>query len=136
MIVADSNLIAYLMISGKQTPLARAVLRRDPKWTAPLLWRSEFRNVLALYLRQQHLSLADALQYMREAETLLAGGEYPVDSAPVLRLAEHSGCNAYDCEFVHLAEELGAPLVTSDGKVLRALPRTALSMEDFTRQSC
>lgn len=135
MIVADSNLIAYLMISGEQTPLAQAVLRRDPEWTAPLLWRSEFRNVLALYLRQQHLSLADALQYMQEAETLLAGGEYPVDSAPVLRPAERSGCSAYDCEFVHLAEELGVPLVTSDGKVLRAFPRTALSMEDFTRQS-
>jgi predicted nucleic acid-binding protein len=36
---------------------------------------------------------------------------------------------------VHLAEELDVPLVTSDGKVLRAFPRTALSMEDFTRRS-
>lgn len=131
MIVADSNLIAYLLIQGDHTPAAQAVLRRDPVWAAPLLWRSEFRNVLALYLRQKHLTLADALQYAEEAESLLRGNEYQVESAAVLRLAEHSGCSAYDCEFVHLAQELGLPLVTSDGRVLRAFPAVAVSMVDF-----
>jgi len=118
-IVADSNLIAYLLIHGSQTPAAQAVLRRDSTWAAPPLWRSEFRNVLALYLRQKHLSLADALQYVQEAEGLLQGNEYQVESAPVLRLAEQSSCSAYDCEFVCLAQELGVPLVTSDNRVLR-----------------
>ncbi len=131
MIVADSNLIAYLLIQGDHTPAAQAVLRRDPVWAAPLLWRSEFRNVLALYLRQKHLSLADALQYAEEAESLLRGNEYQVESGPVLRLAEQSGCSAYDCEFVHLAQELGLPLVTSDGRVLRAFPAVAVSMADY-----
>jgi len=132
-IVADSNLIAYLLIQGAQTPAAQAVLRRDSLWTAPLLWRSEFRNVLALYLRQKHLSLADALQYVEEAEALLQGNEHQVESAPVLRLAEQSGCSAYDCEFVHLAQELGVPLVTSDQRVLRAFPSVAVSMSDFVK---
>ena len=131
MIVADSNLIAYLLIQGDHTPAAQAVLRRDPIWAAPLLWRSEFRNVLALYLRQQHLSLADAVQYAEEAESLLQGNEYQVESAPVLRLAEQSGCSAYDCEFVQLAQELGIPLVTSDKRALRAFPSVAVSMLDF-----
>jgi predicted nucleic acid-binding protein len=131
LIVADSNLIAYLLIQGDHTPAAQAVLRRDPVWAAPLLWRSEFRNVLALYLRQKHLSLADALQYAEEAESLLRGNEYQVESGPVLRLAEQSGCSAYDCEFVHLAQELGLPLVTSDGRVLRAFPAVAVSMADY-----
>ena len=131
MIVADSNLVVYLLIEGDQTPAAQAVLKRDPVWAAPLLWRSEFRNVLALYLRQKHLSLADALHYMREAEGLLHGNEYQVESAPVLRLAEESGCSAYDCEFVQLALDLSSPLVTSDKRVLRAFPSVAVSMADF-----
>lgn len=131
MIVADSNLIAYLLIRGDQTPGAQAVLRSDPLWAAPLLWRSEFRNVLALYLRQKHLSLPDALQYVQEAETLLRGNEYQVESAAVLRLAEQSGCSAYDCEFVHLAQDLGVQLVTADKRVLRSFPSTAVSMPDF-----
>lgn len=131
MIVADSNLIAYLMIRGEQTESARAVLRTDPVWAAPLLWRSEFRNVLALYVRQGHLALADALEYSREAEALLHGREYQVPSAPILVLSKESGCTAYDCEFVHLATELDVPLVTSDKRVLRAFPRLAVSIIDF-----
>lgn len=78
MIVADTNLISYLMIPGQRTADAQAVLRKDALWAAPLLWRSEFRNVLALYLRQQHLSLTDALQLTEAAEALLSGREYQV----------------------------------------------------------
>lgn len=131
MIVADTNLIAYLMIPGEQTQLARSVLRKDAVWVAPLLWRSELRSVLALYLRQQHLRLADALLYMNEAEMLLHGGEYQVESPGVLQLAERSGCSAYDCEFVHLAQELAVVLVTSDKKMLRVFPETAVSLDNF-----
>ncbi len=32
---------------------------------------------------------------------------YSVISRHVLTLAEHSGCSAYDCEFVALAQDLG-----------------------------
>ena len=133
MIVADTNLIAYLLIRSEQTPAAEAVLRKDPSWAAPRLWRSEFRNVLALFLRQGRLTLAGALQYVQEAENLLNGREYDVPSAPVLELAQQSGCTAYDCEFVHLAQHLGVSLITSDQRVLRAFPDLATSLQDFVR---
>lgn len=133
MIVADTNLIAYLLIQGNQTADAEAVLRKDAVWAAPLLWRSELRNVLALYLRQKHLTLADVLQYMQEAEVLLEENEYHVESDPVLRLADQSECSAYDCEFVALAQKLNVPLVTSDGRLLRSFPSVAVSMSDFLR---
>ncbi|HEU4754538.1 MAG TPA: type II toxin-antitoxin system VapC family toxin [Armatimonadota bacterium] len=135
MIVADSNLIAYLLIRSEQTPAAEAVLRKDASWAAPLLWRSEFRNVLALYLRRGHLTLADALQYMQEAEALLEDREYQVPSAPVLELSQRSGCTACDCEFVHLARELGVPLVTSDQRLLHAFPEVAVDPRDFAARS-
>jgi len=130
-IVADSNLIAYLMISGEQTESARSVLRTDSEWAAPLLWRSEFRNVLASYVRQGQLALADALEYSREAEALLHGREYQVPSAPVLVLSNESGCTAYDCEFVYVAKELGVPLVTSNKRVIRAFPEIAVPIAEF-----
>lgn len=131
MIVADTNLIAYLMIRSEATPSAEAVLRRDPLWAAPLLWRSEFRNVLALYVRKGVLSVPDAVLYMDAAEELLAGREYQVPTAPVLQLSQASGCSAYDCEFVQVAQELDTVLVTSDQKVLEAFPGRARSMEAF-----
>lgn len=132
MIVVDSNVIAYLYTaSGPQTAAAERALDRDPEWAAPLLWRSEFRNVLALYMRQQSLPLSAALNAQSRAEALLAGREYAVDSGRVLTLAAESGRTAYDCEFVTVAQELGVPLVTSDRQVLASFPDVAVSLRDY-----
>ena len=59
--------------------------------------------------------------------------EYSVVSHRVLQLATDSGCTAYDCEFVALAQDLRVPLVTTDGKILRAFPTVAVSLEAFAR---
>ncbi len=131
MIVVDTNVIAYLFIQGDRTAQAEDVLRKDSDWAAPYLWRSEFRNILALYIRQGQLSLADAKALMHEAEVLMNSGEYEVGSDQVLGLAQSSKCSAYDCEFVTLAQQMKITLVTSDKKVLAAFPGTAVSMEVF-----
>jgi predicted nucleic acid-binding protein len=131
MIVVDTNVVVYLHIANVKTPQARRAFEKDPAWAAPMFWRSEFRKVLRLYMRQGKLSLAEAVQLMSEAELLFLGAEYPVDSEQVLRLVASSGCTAYDCEFVALAKQLGAPLVTTDDDVLRAFPETALALDAF-----
>ena len=46
---------------------AEQALVQDRQWAAPLLWRGELCNVLALYIRKQILSLAEAQQVMGEA---------------------------------------------------------------------
>ena len=60
MIVVDTNIIGYLYLTSDRSLQVERALCKDPAWVAPLLWRSEFRNVLALYLRQGLLSLEDA----------------------------------------------------------------------------
>ena len=124
MIVVDTNVIAYLWLPGPHTASAERLLRQDPDWNAPLLWRSEFRSVLAGQVRRRRMTLATAVRIASEAESHLRGKEYGVSSAEVLHRAAESRCSAYDCEFVVLAEELGVPLVTSDEQVLRAFPVT------------
>lgn len=131
MIVVDTNVIAYLLIPGDHTEAARATLMRDAAWAAPTLWRSEFRNVLALYIRQRHLTLAHALEVQFVAEELLAGREYMVESGPVLECAAASGRSSYDCEFVALARALEVPLVTSDRQLLTSFPDTAISLTNY-----
>ena len=96
-----------------------------------LLWRSETRNILALPLRQGHMSLAVAREVMTLAEALLAGREYAVESARVLELAAASGRPAYDCEFVAVARAIGTPLLTWDRRILRTFPETAVALEKF-----
>lgn len=131
MIVADTNTIAYLLIAGERTEQAKQAFRKDPDWVAPLLWRSEFRSVIALCLRRGFVSLAQALQLTEQAETLMYGGECEVTSSRVLSLVAASQCSAYDCEFVALAQDLAVPLVTSDNRILSEFPSTAVSLEDF-----
>ena len=129
MIVVDSNILAYLYLPGEFTEAAEALLERDSDWAAPVLWRSEFRNILAGYLRRGSLGFDQALAIQAEAESLLAGAEYEVDSRSVMTLVKDSDCSAYDCEFVVLARQLGISLVTMDGKLLRAFPEVAWALE-------
>ncbi|RJP22393.1 MAG: PIN domain-containing protein [Deltaproteobacteria bacterium] len=131
MIVVDTNVIAYFLLGGAKTPSARAVFERDPKWAAPLLWRSEFRSVLAMFIRQGILSSEKAMEFMNEAEILMQGEEYQVDSGKIIKLIDSSKCSAYDCEFVALAQNLDVPLITSDKQIINEFPETAISIESY-----
>jgi predicted nucleic acid-binding protein len=133
-IVVDTNLVVDYHIPRPRTLLAEAVLARDPMWAAPALWRSEFRNVLVTLIDDGLLGLDDALRLASHAERRMAAGEHHVTTDSVLRLALGSGCTAYDCEFVALAQDLEARLVTSDAEVLKAFPGLAITPERFARQ--
>lgn len=125
MIVVDTNIIAYLYLNGEFTERAEALLRRDPEWAAPVLWRSELRNLLAGYMRRKTLTFEEAREIQVEAEDLMAGSEHEVDSQRVLELVRDTECSAYDCEFAVLAIRLGVKLVTADSKLLTAFPKLA-----------
>ncbi len=125
MIVADTNLIAYLALPSPYTDAAEKLLLEEPEWVAPLLWRSEFRNVLAAWLRKGSIRFEQALEIQSEMESLFRGREYEVTSLEVLSLVHQSRCSAYDCEFVALARGLGVRLVTMDRRLVDCFPDTA-----------
>ena len=131
MIVVDTNIIGYLYLTSERSTQAEQALLKDPEWAAPLLWRSELRNVLALYMRKDLLSLQDAQQIMDEATSLMQDREYEIASLQVLNLVAASTCSAYDCEFVSLAQDLGVPLVTVDRQILNQYPTLAVSLDAF-----
>ena len=131
MIVVDTNVVAALWLPSSTSSVAERVLARDPDWAAPLLWRSEFRSVLAGYLRRGHLDVERAAAVAEDAEAQLRGREYQVPSHRVLQRVAGSTCSAYDCEFVVLAEDLGVALVTHDRAILGAFPRVARRPEAF-----
>ena len=128
MIVVDTNVLAYLYLPGEFTQAAEALLEHDPNWIVPILWRSEFRNILAGYIRRKSLTFDQAHTLQREAESLLAGSEYEVDSLKVFELVRDSDCSAYDCEFIALAQTLETKLVTMDAKLLKAFPHVAMRL--------
>jgi predicted nucleic acid-binding protein len=127
-IVVDTNVLAYLLLPFEHSPQADKLFKRDPDWAMPILWRSEFRNLLAGYLRRKTLTFDDTLKIQAEAEALLAGNEHEVDSRRVLELVRDSDCSAYDCEFVALAVRLGVKVVTMDKKTLKAFPQHTVGL--------
>jgi predicted nucleic acid-binding protein len=127
MIVVDTNTLAYLYLPTTQTDDVVALLHKDPAWAAPLLWRSEFRNVLVAYIKRGSIDADTALAIQLQAEQQMAEREYSVNSRDVLTLAAETGCSAYDCEFVSLAISLGVKLITSDKKIIKHFPETAIT---------
>ena len=131
MIVADTNLVAALLLPHEHGDLGERVFAADPAWALPVLWRSEWRAVLLKYVRARRLGLDGAARLAAWAEGRFAAGERLVDSGEVLRLAAASGCSAYDCEFAALAEALDVPLVTRDAQLLAAFPGRACTQRAF-----
>jgi len=130
-IVADTNVVAYLLLPSPQTEAVERLLAADPDWIAPVLWRSELCNALALYLRRALMTLEQALALQAEAEALLQDKEYEVGARDVLTLVDRSSCSAYDCEFVALAQSFAVKLLTLDRKIIDAFPETAVTPSDF-----
>ena len=128
MIVVDVNVLAYLYLPGPFTSAVEKLMLLDVQWAAPRLWRSEFRNILATYMRKNLLTLEQAIDMFKSAEDLLSTNEYEVSSWQVLQLAKDSGCSAYDCEYVALARHLRIPLFTADKALLKAFPETSMAL--------
>ena len=128
MIVVDVNVVAYLYLPGPHTAAAESLLLNDADWAVPRLWQSEFRNILATYMRKNLLSLEQAIEIHQSAQDLLSGNEYDVSSLQVLRLSKEGGCSAYDGEYVALAQHLGVRLVTADQSLLKAFPGHVISL--------
>jgi len=133
MIVADTNIITYFLLPTSYSDSVDKLYKQDSEWLAPTLWRSEFRNVLALYLRKDIVTFEKALQLQETAESIMVNNEFDVTSTQVLSLVSKSNCSAYDCEFIALAQHFNIPLVTEDKKVLREFPSIAMSVLDFIK---
>ena len=131
MIVVDTNVLMYFWLRTEQARQAERLYAADPEWIAPMLWRSEFRNALSLYVRKNRMSLEQAMYAVASAEDQMDDHEHIVESRAVMELALDSGCSTYDCEFVALAAAVGVPLITSDRRLVERFPNIAQPLPDF-----
>jgi predicted nucleic acid-binding protein len=131
MIVADTNLIAYLLIAGDKTATARQVYQQDPDWFVPPLWQHEFLNVLTKYIRYEGSNVAEALTIWQNSIQFLSYRERRINLANALQLAASLQISAYDAQFLTLAQSLGCWLVTEDKQLLKKSPEYTQSMQQF-----
>lgn len=135
MIVTDSSVIVHAIIDTDCSIETRAVGRIDADWHAPILWISELRSAILKYMRIGRYSIAEADEFMRLARRLMQAGTGTVGDDHVLRLAVDSGCSTYDCEFVAMAQQMDAPLLTYDRKLLNAFPELAVTPSDWLERN-
>ena len=100
----------------------------------PLKARSEMRNILAGYMRLKRMTREKAQEVMDFAEKHLINSEIGVASSRVLELVGESKCSAHDCEYVALARQLSAVLVTKDKAIVKQFPETARDLKVFLEE--
>jgi predicted nucleic acid-binding protein len=132
MIAVDTNVIASLLLPTSQhTEAAMELLETERDWVAPVLWRSEFCNILATSVRNERMTREQAAEALASAEELMGAGEFLVPTVEVLKTAIESRCTSYDSEFVVLAKDLGLKLVTLDKAILAAFPDVAEPLGNY-----
>ena len=121
MVVVDTNILAYLLISGDRTREARRLYEHDPEWRSEAFLLIEFSNLLATYVRLDRLSHAKSEKVLEEAESRIHG-LVRLPHLKVLGVAHRFKVSAYDARFLAAAESLNTKLVTEDAKLRAAAP--------------
>jgi predicted nucleic acid-binding protein len=125
-IVADTNLILYLLVHGEHTAAAESADRAEAEWIAPDSWRVECLNVLSTYHRAGLLTVEQACDVYRRAKQRVRDIELDIDPELVFQLSKASGRAGYDCVFVAVAKMRSLPLVTFDRQLIESFPETAI----------
>ncbi len=128
MIVADVNLVVYLLTENPWRDAAVRVWQGDPDWAMPPLWRHEFLNVLATLVRREFLEREQAVRLWHDAVSLFGPTEMEPDMEKALALACEYEVSAYDAQYVVLADRLGCRLVTGDQKLARLFPHKVMPL--------
>ena len=131
MIVVDSNIIAYLLIEGEKTPLARGLWKKDNNWWMPSLWINEFVNILATNERTGNLNLKSCHEILDSAMSLFVTKSRQMDMPYTLSLAANYQVTAYDAQYIALAHSMDTVLITEDRKFRQVVPERARSMKSF-----
>lgn len=132
MIVADANLWIALLLEHERSHVAQAVFDIDPEWHVPIVCLSEVRNAGLAYVRRELITpehLVDALGMWRGLAR--SSRRHDADDLLLVDRAVASGCTAYDCEYLVVAQVLDVPLLTWDKQVLRVFPDVAVTPEWF-----
>ena len=131
MIVVDVNVVAYYFIEGDKTAMARELMRTDPDWRLPALWRHEYLNVLATYAWQGGATVAESRELWRSASERLVSRDDPVEPEAALALAVEHKVSAYDAQYIVLAQRLRTVLVTEDRRLAKAFPSITRTLQGF-----
>jgi len=125
--VVDTNIVAYLLLSGDRTEQAQARWKADRGWRSDTFLCVEFGNLLATQVRAKTLTLAEAVSLLDRAGSPVQGMS-KVSHADALRIAAAFGVSAYEARFLAAVKTLGTKLVPDDVRPRKAVPAMIQSL--------
>lgn len=135
MILIDTNVLAYLLIDGERTAMARELHRRDSDWRSEAFLLVELSNVLLRYMQVRNLRLSLALGLLADAEEVLRGKLTTAPHEAVLEVGAKFRVTAYDARFLTVAKTTGIKLTTEDAKLRAAAPDLTQSLTEALRSA-
>jgi predicted nucleic acid-binding protein len=132
-IVADANVVVYLLVPGASTDDAQRVRDTDPEWLVPPLYRHELLNVLSTYVRSNRIPRDEAIKLFKRGMALVTVDNTESDPVEIFNLAQQRDCSAYDAQYIALALRHRVPLVTADRKLSEAAKDVAVPLNVFGR---
>lgn len=134
MIVIDANILIYSLIECDYSPLIQQLREKDADWRTTGLCLHETLNVLATYQRREVLTLPQCRKLLDVADRFIKIAQGDVEMDAALALAAQYAITGYDAQYVALAQNLNAPLISEDRKLRKAVPGIAFSMQEFLAQ--
>ena len=131
MIVIDANILAYSLIEGENTPLIHKLREKDKDWRTTPLCLHEILNVLTTYQRRDVLTLTQCKKLLEHAERFMQVAQCEVNMGAALTVAAKYAITGYDAQYIALAQNLDAQLITEDRKLRMAVPDVAVSIQQF-----
>jgi predicted nucleic acid-binding protein len=119
--VTDASVIAAALF-GEDGHAEALALLHGRTLHAPHLLDNEIANVGLKKLRRERLA-REAIVAALQAYARLPIERHAVDAESVVAIAERHGLTAYDAAYLHVAEQLDAPLATLDEKLAAAALR-------------
>ena len=118
-IVVDASVVAYLLIEGELTDVARELYRVDSDWVTPPILNHEILSILAAVGTEEQSSHSVEVIW-RDVRALLGTRQQVPDPVNSLRLAVEFGISGFDAQYLSLAQQLNLPLITGDARLIEA----------------
>lgn len=134
MIVVSTELVAALYVPNELTATAEAVLKKDPEWASPLIWRAMLPHWITPQIRANSISPETLDRIVRDAPELFRGREFPAPLQDNMNVIRESSCSALIAPFMSLARGLQIRLVTTDAAAIASYPAIAVSAARFIEE--
>jgi len=122
-VVIDTSLTMAWCFEDEATNDTEVILDRllEDEAIVPPLWQFEVTNVLLVAERQSRITEAQAARFLDLLTQLpIRIDDSMIDTSALLAAGRRHGLSAYAAAYLVLAERLGVPLATLDGRLATA----------------